>query len=68
LVSADWFEDPDAVQPGELLGSAASPEEISWAYRRFGASFAVDAEGLLSRRLSLYLEEVRKSLQEEPIS
>ena len=33
-----------------------------------GASFAVDAEGLLSLRLSLDLEEVGKSLQEERIS
>ena len=33
-----------------------------------GASFAVDAEGLLSRRLSLDLGEVGQSLQEERIS
>ena len=34
LVSADWFQDHDAVQPGELLSCAAPPEKISWADRR----------------------------------
>ena len=34
LVSADWFQDHDAVQPGELLNCAASPEKISCADRR----------------------------------
>jgi hypothetical protein len=44
-----------------------APEEINRAYRRFGASFAVDPEGVLSLRLSLDLEEVGKSLQEKSI-
>jgi hypothetical protein len=48
-----------------VLSSASSPEEISRAYRRFGARFAVDSEGVLSLRLDLNLEEVEKSLQEE---
>ena len=34
LVSADWFQDHEAVQPGELLSCAASPEKIGWADRR----------------------------------
>jgi hypothetical protein len=66
LVSADWFQDHDAVQPGELLSCAAGEDKLGRPTG--GASFAVDTEGLLSRRLSLDLEEVGKSLQEERIS
>jgi hypothetical protein len=51
---------PDYVSPDEVMSSASSPEEISRAYRRFGARFAVDSEGVLSLRLDLNLEEVGK--------
>ena len=56
---------PEYVSRDEVMSSASSPEGISRAYRRFGARFAVDSEGVLSLRLDLNLEEVGKSLQEE---
>ena len=55
LVHAEWYEDPDAVQPHEWLTVAASPEEIRRAYRRYGARFEVDREGTLTLRLELAL-------------
>ncbi len=42
-----------------------APEDISRAYRRFGARFAVDSEGVLILTMSVDLEEVGKSLQEK---
>ena len=53
LVHAGWFEDPDAVQPGEWLTLAASEEQVHRAYRRLGARFEVDQEGEPTMRLSL---------------
>jgi hypothetical protein len=44
----------------------SSPEEIRKAFKRFGARFAVDAEGTLTLRLEMDLGEVAKSLQENP--
>jgi hypothetical protein len=44
----------------------SSPEEIRKAFKRFGARFAVDAEGTLTLRLEMDLGEVAKSLQEKP--
>jgi hypothetical protein len=41
--------------------------EIWGTCRKAGAAFTVDAEGVLSGRLSLDLQEVEKSLQEERI-
>jgi hypothetical protein len=55
-VHAHWFEDPDAVQPGQLLTLASSPEQVRAAYARFGARFTVDAEGKLTMRLELPME------------
>jgi hypothetical protein len=55
-VHAEWYEDPDAVQPWEVLTHAAGPEEIRRAYRRYGARFEVDGEGTLTLRLSLGLD------------
>jgi site-specific DNA recombinase len=55
-VHAEWFEDPDAVHPEEYLTVAARPEEIRCAYRRYGARFEVDSEGILTLRLSLGLD------------
>jgi hypothetical protein len=55
-VHAEWYEDPDAVMPGEVLTHAASPEEIRCAYKRYGARFEVDGEGTLTLRLSLDLD------------
>jgi hypothetical protein len=34
LVHAQWYEDPDAVQPGQLLTLASSPEQVRAAYAR----------------------------------
>jgi hypothetical protein len=51
-----WYEDPDAVQPGQLLTLASSPEQVRAAYARFGACFTVDAAGELTMRLELPLE------------
>lgn len=56
LLSADWAEDPDAVQPGEYLTLAASPEEVRAAYTRLGAKFTVDAKGELRLRLEMPLD------------
>ena len=55
-VHAEWFEDPYAIQPGEVLTFAARPEEIRRAYRRYGARFEVDSGGTLTLRLSLGLD------------
>jgi recombinase-like zinc beta ribbon protein/resolvase-like protein/recombinase len=55
-VHAEWYEDPDAIQPGEWLTLGAGPEEIRRAYRRYGARFEVDGEGTLTLRLSLGLD------------
>ena len=55
-VHAEWYEDPDAIMPWEVLTHAASPEDIRCAYRRYGARFEVDGEGTLTLRLSLGLD------------
>jgi hypothetical protein len=55
-VHAEWYEDPDAIMPGEVLTHATSPEDIRRAYRRYGARFEVDGEGTLTLRLSLDLD------------
>ena len=55
-VHAEWYEDPDAIQPGEWLTVGAGAEEIRRAYRRYGARFEVDGEGTLTLRLSLGLD------------
>jgi hypothetical protein len=55
-VHAEWYEDPDAVQPWEVLTHAAGPEDIRRAYRRYGARFEVDGEGTLTLQLSLSLD------------
>jgi hypothetical protein len=56
LVHSLWHEDPDAVQPGQLLTLGSSPEQVRAAYARFGARFTVDASGELTMRLELPLE------------
>jgi hypothetical protein len=40
-VHAEWYEDPDAVHPGQYLSPAAAPEEIRLAYLKTGAHFSV---------------------------
>jgi hypothetical protein len=55
-VHAEWYEDPDAVMPGEVLTHAAGPEDRRRAYRRYGARFEVDGEGELTLRLDLNLD------------
>ncbi len=57
LISADWAEDPDALQPGEWLTLGATPEQIRRAYQRFGARFELDQDGLLTLTLELDLKE-----------
>ena len=52
-VHAEWYEDPDAIQPGEYLRLASSPEEIWRAYLRTGARFTVDRHGTLTLELDL---------------
>ena len=54
-VHAEWYEDPDAIQPGEVLTHASSPEQARAAYRRFGVRFEVGAEGTLCMRMELPL-------------
>ncbi len=56
LLSSDWTEDPDAVQPGQWLTLAASPEEVRAAYTRLGAKFTVDSTGELRLRLEIPLD------------
>ena len=53
---AEWYEDPEAVMPGEVLTHAAGPEDRRSAYRRYGARFEVDGEGDLTLRLDLNLD------------
>ena len=55
-VHGEWYEDPDAIQPGEVLTFAARPEEIRRTYRCYGARFEVDGEGTLTLQLSLGLD------------
>jgi hypothetical protein len=55
-VHAEWYEDPDAVMPSEVLHLATSPEGRRRAYRRYGARFEVDKEGTLTLQLSLGLD------------
>ncbi len=56
-VHSQWYEDPDAVQPGEYLSlGGASPGEAHRAYRRFGARFEIDAEGAVTMRLDVPLD------------
>jgi site-specific DNA recombinase len=50
-VHAEWYEDPDAVQPREYLSLVAGPEEIRRAYIKTGARFAVDVHGTLTLEL-----------------
>ena len=50
-VHAEWYEDPDAVQPREYLSLVATPEEVRRAYLRTGARFAVDRYGTLTLEL-----------------
>jgi hypothetical protein len=68
LVTAGWFDDPDAIQPHEFLTLGATPEEIRRAYNRLCARFTVNEEGVLGMTLSLDLEGVEKSLQEKRTS
>jgi hypothetical protein len=55
-VHAEWYEDPEAVMPGEVLTHAAGPEDRRRAYRRYGARFEVDGEGELTLKLDLNLD------------
>jgi hypothetical protein len=56
LVHAEWYEDPDAVHPDEVLTFATSPEGIRRAYRRYGARFEVDGVGELTLKLDFALD------------
>jgi hypothetical protein len=55
-VHAEWYEDPEAVTPGEVLTHAAGPDDRRRAYRRYGARFEVDDEGELTLKLDLNLD------------
>ena len=54
-VHAEWYEDPNATQPGDVLTLASSLEEVRAAYRRFGVRFEVGAQGALTMRMELAL-------------
>ncbi len=56
LLSAEWFEDPDAIQPHEWRTLGASPEQLRRAYMRYGVRFEVDPAGVLTLRLNLHLD------------
>ena len=45
---AEWYEDPDAIQPHEFLTLGATPEQIRAAYMRHGARFEADESGVLT--------------------
>ena len=68
LIHAEWYEDPDTIQPGQVLSYASSSENIRKAYNRFGARFEVDAEGTLMMGLELDLGGTWQSLQEKRTS
>lgn len=55
-VHAEWYEDPDAVMPWEVLTHGAGPEDRRRAYRRYGARFEIDGEGELTLKLDLNLD------------
>ncbi len=55
-VHAEWYEDPDAVMPCEVLTHVAGPEDRRRAYRRYGARFEVDGEGALTLKLDFNLD------------
>ena len=55
-VHAEWYEDPEAIMPSEVLTHAAGPEARRRAYRRYGARFEVDDEGELTLKLDLNLD------------
>lgn len=55
LVHREWYEDPDAVQPGEYLSFGASQEEVNRVYRQFGARFEVSEDGTLTLRFEMDL-------------
>jgi hypothetical protein len=55
-VHAEWYEDPDATPPSEVLTFATSSEGIRSSYRKYGARFEVDKEGSLTLQLSLGLD------------
>jgi hypothetical protein len=38
LIHSEWYEDPEAIWPRELLTSGSSPEQVRAAYARFGGS------------------------------
>lgn len=54
-VHAEWYEDPDAITPGEYLTLGAGREEIRRAYSRYGARFEVDPNGELTLKMELDL-------------
>jgi nuclear transport factor 2 (NTF2) superfamily protein len=54
-VHAEWYEDPDAIQPHEFLTVGASPEQNRAAYMRHGAHFEADENGVLTLRLEIDL-------------
>ncbi len=56
LLSKDWYEDPDAIQPHEFLTLGATPEQIRAAYTRHGVRFEADESGVLTLRLEIELE------------
>jgi DNA invertase Pin-like site-specific DNA recombinase len=55
-VHAEWYEDPEAVMPWEVLTHAAGPEDRRRAYRRYGARFEIGGEGDLTLKLDLNLD------------
>jgi hypothetical protein len=55
-VHAEWYEDPEAVTPWEVLTHAAGPEDRRRAYRRYGARYEVGGEGELTLKLDLNLD------------
>ncbi len=55
-VHTEWYEDPDAVMPWEVLTHGAGPEDRRRAYRRYGARFEIDGEGELTLKLDLNLD------------
>ena len=54
-VHAEWYEDPDAIQPHEFLTFGATPEQIRAAYMRHGVRFEADEGGVLTLRLEIDL-------------
>ena len=56
-IHREWYEDPDALRPDQVLTHASSTEDVRAAYRRFGVRFELGADGELTMMMALPLDD-----------